>query len=195
MHLPSIDFRAYKIGDNLIQNMSTPENAPKAVQEFKWTFEVDGQLQEVVTNGSYPNIDGTYVGVETKIISEGYQPSILDFSIETDTEDFTQMFLAEYNLLMLVSYNLDTADAAGLKKLKALSDKAIYMGYTVIGLTASGAQTKKKIQSIYDFNFEFYLCDEKALKTVIRANPGVLQLSRGTVLQKVHWNDIEDLVL
>ena len=69
------------------------------------------------------------------------------------------------------------------------------MGYTVIGLTASGAQTKKKIQSIYDFNFEFYLCDEKALKTVIRSNPGVLQLSRGTVLQKVHWNDIENLAL
>ena len=49
--------------------------------------------------------------------------------------------------------------------------------------------------TIYDFNFEFYLCDEKALKTVIRSNPGVLQLSRGTVLQKVHWNDIENLAL
>ncbi|MAH20916.1 MAG: DoxX family protein, partial [Flavobacteriaceae bacterium] len=44
-------------------------------------------------------------------------------------------------------------------------------------------------------NFEFYLCDEKALKTVVRANPGVLQLNEGTVEQKVHWNDIEDLAL
>ena len=195
MHLPSIDFRAYKIGDNLVENMSTPENAPKAVQEFKWTFEVNGRVQEVVTNGSYPNIDGTYVGVETKIISEGYQPSILDFSIENDAEDLTQFFLAETRLLMIVAYNLDTAEVEGLKKLKAFSDAAIDKGYTVIGLSASGKEVKKRIQSDYDLNFEFYLCDEKALKTVVRANPGVLQLNEGTVEQKVHWNDIEDLAL
>ena len=195
MHLPSIDFRAYKIGDNLVENMSTPENAPKAVQEFKWTFEVNGRVQEVVTNGSYPNIDGTYVGVETKIISEGYQPSILDFSIENDAEDLTQFFLAETRLLMIVAYNLDTAEVEGLKKLKAFSDAALDKGYTVIGLSASGKEVKKRIQSDYDLNFEFYLCDEKALKTVVRANPGVLLLNKGTVEQKVHWNDIEDLVL
>ena len=43
MHLPSIDFRAYKIGDNLIKNMSTPEDAPKAIQEFTWVFNVNGE--------------------------------------------------------------------------------------------------------------------------------------------------------
>ena len=57
MHLPSIDFRAYKIGDNLLQNMSTPPDAPKAVQEFTWTFDVDGEQQTIVTDGSYPNIE------------------------------------------------------------------------------------------------------------------------------------------
>ena len=195
MHLPSIDFRAYKIGDNIIENMRIPEDAPKAIQEFKWTFEVNGKRQTIITDGAYPSVEGTYVDVETKIVKEGFQPAILDFSIETDSNDLTQKFLAEDNLLMLVSYNLDTAEVTGLEKLKTLSDKAIDMGYNVIGLSASGAQTKKKIQSIYGFNFEFYLCDEKALKTVIRSNPGVLQLSRGTVLQKVHWNDIEDLAL
>jgi len=30
---------------------------------------------------------------------------------------------------------------------------------------------------------------------VVRSNPGVLQLNRGTVQQKVHWNDIEKLDL
>ena len=121
--------------------------------------------------------------------------SILDFSIETDAEDLTKFFLAEPRLLMIVAYNLDTAEVAGLKKLKAFSDAALDKGYTVIGLSASGKEVKKRIQSDYDLNFEFYLCDEKALKTVVRANPGVLQLNEGTVEQKVHWNDIEDLAL
>ncbi|MGC6524911.1 MAG: BT_3928 family protein [Flavobacteriaceae bacterium] len=195
MHLPSIDFRAYKIGDNLLQNMSTPPDAPKAVQEFTWTFDVDGEQQTIVTDGSYPNIKGTYVGVETRIVKEGFQPSILDFSIESEDEDFTEYYLNAERLLMLVSYNLETAEKEGLLKLKAISDEALQKGYTVIGLSASGEDVKNRIKQEYDLKFEFFICDEKALKTVVRSNPGALQLEKGTVQQKVHWNDIEDLEL
>jgi len=195
MHLPSIDFRAYKIGDSLIENMSTPEDAPKAIQEFTWVFNVDGEEKTIVTDGSYPTIDGDYVSVETEVIDEGYQPSILDFSIESQDEDLTNAFLAEEKLIIIVSYNLDTAENEGLQKLKVLSEKAQAKGYTVIGLSASGETAIANINATYDLNFEFYLCDEKALKTVVRSNPGVLELNQGTVQQKVHWNDIDNLDL
>ena len=33
------------------------------------------------------------------------------------------------------------------------------------------------------------------VKTIVRANPGVLVLEKGTVVNKAHWNDIEDLEL
>ena len=195
MHLPSIDFRAYKIGDNLLENMSTPPDAPKAVQEFTWTFDVDGEQQTIVTDGSYPNVKGTYVGVETRIVEEGFQPSILDFSIESQDEDFTEYYLNAERLLMFVSYNLETAEKEGLLKLKAISDEALQKGYTVIGLSASGDDVKNRIKQEYDLRFEFFICDEKALKTVVRSNPGALQFEKGTVQQKVHWNDIENLEL
>lgn len=195
MHLPSIDFRAYKIGDNLIENMSTPPDAPKAIQEFTWTFDVNGTQKTIITDGSYPNVKGTYVGVETKIIDEGFQPSILDFSIESESEDLTNYFLEQDRLLMIVSYNLETAEKEGLFKLKSISDQALKEGYTVIGLSASGDEVKRRIKTKYDLNFEFFICDEKALKTVVRSNPGVLTLQKGTVQQKVHWNDIEELEL
>jgi len=195
MHLPSIDFRAYKIGDNLIENMSTPKDAPKAVQEFTWVFNVNGEEKIIVTDGSYPTIEGDYVSVETKVIDEGYQPSILDFSIESDEEDLTDVFLAQDKLIMIVCYNLDTAEKEGLQKLKALSKKAHSKGYTVIGISASGKDAISYVNETYGLDFEFYLCDEKALKTVVRSNPGVLELNRGTVQQKVHWKDIENLDL
>jgi uncharacterized membrane protein YphA (DoxX/SURF4 family) len=163
MHLPSIDFRAYKIGDNLIKNMSTPEDAPKAIQEFTWVFNVNGEEKTIITDGSYPTIEGDYVSVETEVIDE--------------------------------SYNLDTAEKEGLQKLKSLSQKAQSKGYTVIGLSASGKNAIANINKTYDLGFEFYLCDEKALKTVVRSNPGVLELNQGTVQQKVHWNDIDNLDL
>ena len=89
-HLPLIDFRAYKIGDNILTNMSIPQNAPKAVQEFKWKFRVNGSEEVFTTNGSYPEVNGDYIGVETRIIEEGYQPHILDFSIESANKNFTE---------------------------------------------------------------------------------------------------------
>ena len=195
MHLPLIDFRAYKVGNNILEEMSIPENAKKPVIEYTWVFNVNGEEKEYVTNGAYPEVDGKYVSVSTKVIEEGYEPKILDFSIESDDEDLTSHFLEEEHLIMIVSYNLLTAEKEGLGKLKAISDEALENGYTVIGLTASGDDDKQYIKDTYHLNFNFYLCDEKVLKTIVRSNPGVLKLEKGTVIQKVHWNDLDQLKL
>lgn len=156
---------------------------------------MNGEEKEFVTNGSYPEVDGEYVGVETKIIEEGYDPPVKDFSIETEDEDFTEYYLNEDHLIMIVMYNLDTAEKEGVVKLKAFSDEALKKGYTVIGMTASGEEAKQRMKDQYKLNFDFFLCDEKALKTVVRSSPGILKLQKGTVIQKVHWNDLEDINL
>ena len=195
MHLPTIDFRPYKVGNNILKEMEVSENAKKPVIEYTWTFKVNGEEKEFVTNGAYPEVDGNYVKVATKVIEEGYEPKILDFSIESPDEDLTTHFMEMDHLVMVVSYSLETAEKEGLSKLKAMSDQALKKGYTVIGITASGDEEKQYIKDTYHLNFNFYLCDEKVLKTIVRSNPGVLKLSKGTVIQKVHWNDIDDLEL
>jgi uncharacterized membrane protein YphA (DoxX/SURF4 family) len=195
MHLPAIDFRAYKIDDNIQENMTLPADAKKAVVEYTWVFKVNGENKEFVTNGSYPEVDGEYVSVDTKEISAGDEPKILDFSIESPEEDLTSYFLEKDKLLMIVTYNLASSEKDGLAKLKAISDEALKKGYTVIGMTASGDDLKQKIKSEYNLNFDFYLCDEKVLKTIVRANPGLVVLNKGTVTQKVHWNDVDYLKL
>ena len=195
MHLPSIDFRAYKIGANFQEGMATPENAAKAVTEYTWTFNVNGEEDEFVTNGSYPKVDGEYVGVETKMIDEGYVPPIQDFSIESEDEDLTEFFLEKEKLIIIAMYNIATGEAEGIAKLKAFTDQATKKGYTVIGLTSSGNQLKANLKADYKLNFDFYLCDEKVIKTIVRASPGIVVLNKGTVVNKAHWNDIEDIEL
>ncbi len=194
-HLPTKDFRAYKIGDNLIENMSVPEDAPKPVVDYFWTFNVNGEEQVFKTNGSYPTVEGDYVGVETKLIEEGYEPPILDFSIESSEDDLTEQFLNEDHLIMIVAYNLESAKEEGALALKEFSENAIRKGYKVIGITSSGDDAKQLFNDTYHLNFDWYLCDEKALKTVVRSNPGVLELQNGTVMQKEHWRDLDDLQL
>ncbi|MEC3907493.1 BT_3928 family protein [Tamlana sp. 2201CG12-4] len=194
-HLPVIDFRAYKIGANITEGMSVPEDAPKPVQEYTWTFNVNGEEKVIKTNGSYPSVEGDFIGVDTKVIQEGYQPPIYDFSIESTDEDLTESFLNEARLIVVISYSLEKIEKNGALKLRSLQDLAMKKGYKIIGLTASGEDAKQRIKDTYNLDFDFYLCDEKALKTVVRSNPGVLELNKGTIKQKVHWNDIELLEL
>lgn len=195
MHLPVFDFRAYKIGDNLKENMQLPPDAQKAITDYKWTYKLNGEEKTVTTRGSAPEAYDEIIGVETEEIRAADVPEIQDFSIETEDEDLTDQFLEEEKLLMIVSYALEKAEVEGLEKLKALSERARKNGYTVIGLTTSNAAKKQEVKKDFKLDFDFYLCDEKVLKTIVRSNPGVLILNKGTVMQKEHWNDIDDLEL
>jgi len=195
MHLPTWDFRAYKKGANIQEGMIIPEDAPKAVLDYYWKFNVNGEEKILTTQGSYPDVDGEFIGVETKEIQEGYTPPIQDFSIESEDEDLTQYFLEQENLLVIVSYNLRSANAEGFEKVKEITDYAAKNGYQVIGLTSSDADAKAATKSAYGLDFDFYLCDEKVLKTIVRSNPGIALLNKGTVMQKVHFNDVDDLEL
>ncbi|WP_299099368.1 BT_3928 family protein [uncultured Winogradskyella sp.] len=195
MHLPSIDFRAYAIGKNIQEQIITPEDAPKPVSEYTWTFNVNGENQEFITNGSYPKVDGEYVSVETKVIDEGYIPPIQDFTIEVDGENQLDYFLGIDKLLIITIYAKEKTEAQGVAEIKALTDRAIAKGYTVIGISASSSDDMAQLAKENDLKFNFYATDEKVVKTIVRSNPGVIILNKGTVVNKAHWNDFEDVEL
>lgn len=195
MHLPAIDFRAYKEGVNIQENMTIPEGAPEAIYDYSWIFEVDGERKTVTTNGSYPKVDGEFIEVNTELVSEGFIPPIHDFSLEQGEEDYTDEILSEPKVLMVVAYNLSKSEAQGMRAITESIKNAKAKGYRVIGLSASGDADVNALKDTYGFDFEFYFCDETAIKTIIRSNPGLVTLKNGTILQKLHWNDAEDLKL
>lgn len=193
MHLPWLDFRAYKEGANIEEGMRVPEDAPKAVYDYNWRFMVDGEEKVVTTAGEYPAVEGEFLGVETELLQEGYTPPIHDFTIEKNGENILPQVMQEDRLLMVVAYSLRRSEAPGLAKLSAVIQKARENGYKVIGLSASGEELKSEINEKYKLDLDWYFSDETALKTIIRSNPGLVRLQRGTIQQKVHWNDAEEL--
>lgn len=195
MHLPVFDFRAYKVGTNIEENMNVPEGAPEAVYDYHWRFLVNGVEEIVTTRGSYPQVEGEFMDVETVLIQKGYEAPIHDFSMERDGEDFTSELLQEEKLLMIITYSLRRSEVDGLLKMGEVAEKAKAEGYKVIGLSASGEDLKAEVKEKYGLDFDFYFSDETALKTIIRSNPGLVRLENGTIVQKLHWNDAEKLEL
>lgn len=194
-HLPIIDFRPYKIGANIKDGMTVPEGAPGPIYEYQWTFNINGEEKTIVTNGEYPQVDGELVNTETKMIQEGYVPPIHDFTMERNGEDFTDQFLNEENLIVIVAYSLTNTEKDGYISVKEITDRAIKNGYNVIGLSASSQEMTESLTDTYKLNFKFYFCDETTLKTIVRSNPGILELDKGTIKQKLHWNDAHKLAL
>ncbi|MEO4004683.1 MULTISPECIES: BT_3928 family protein [unclassified Flavobacterium] len=195
-HLPLKDFRAYKVGTNIQKGMEIPDGAPRSVYEMNFVYKVNGQEQNFNEKQLMNLPEGAeFVRRDDKLISKGYEPPIHDFSIEKDGESYTEAMLNEPKLIILVSYDLNKANTKGLQKAEEFYKKATAKGYKVIGMTASNEEVIQKVKADNKLTFDYYFCDGTTLKTIERANPSIVVLEKGTIVQKAHWNDIDDVVL
>ncbi|MCF6297422.1 MAG: DoxX family protein [Flavobacteriaceae bacterium] len=195
-HLPLIDFRAYAVGKNIPEGMLIPENAPKAVFEDTWTYHVNGEDKIFTTEEKPWNIEGaTFVDRKTKILDEGYVPPIHDFTMEREGDDITDLLMQKEKLMLIVAYNLNKSTKKGLTKIKEISDKALQNGYTVYCFSASTEEDYLQLKKEYGFDFDLIFCDETTLKTIIRSNPGIVTISKGTIIGKWSWVDADEVEL
>jgi len=194
-HLPLLDFRPYKIGNNIIENMITPEDSKKAIFRYDWLFNVEGEKKIISTSGSFPSVEGDFISVDTELLEEGYEPPIHDFSMELDDIDYTDDLMQEEKLLIFVFYNISKMESEAMDDLKESLSIAMDNNYKIIGLTASGNEDVNNFKSKFLVDLDFYFCDETALKTIVRSNPAALKLHKGTIIEKAHWNDFQSLDL
>ncbi len=193
-HLPLIDFRPYAVGKNILEGMTYPEGAVKAVFEDTWVYNVNGKDQVFTTEEKPWNIDGaTFVDRKTKMIEKGYELPIHDFTMEMDGEDMTDILMKKEKLMLIVSYNLQRSNEKGWLHIKDVTDKAMQNGYTVYCFTASTNEEYLKVKDKYDLDFDLLFCDETTLKTIIRSNPGIVTLNKGTISGKWNWIDADDI--
>ena len=137
-----------------------------------------------------------------KNITEGMQfpedgsvPPVHDFMLEDTQNDLAPEILKMDKVLLVIVYNASKSDDKGFIEIKNIADKAISEGYNVYGVSASFEDDLILIQNNYDLPFDFLFCDETTLKTMLRANPGLITLNKGTVTGKWNWKDIADIKL
>ncbi len=194
-HLPVVDFRPYKTGANIPENMTIPEGALTDVYETTLMYEKDGEQKEF-TLENYPSDDTTWTFIDskTRLVKKGYKPPIHDFSLVTpEGQDLTDIILAEqeFSFLML-SIEFSEADKALIEKGIESGLECREEGISFYILTASAPA----LIDHYEQDLSIFYVDETTMKTIIRANPGFMALREGTITEKWAGRDLpskEDL--
>ena len=183
-HLPPLDFRPYKVGNNIPELMEVPEDAEPDVYETTLIYEKDGVQQEF-TLENYPKGDPewTFVDQKSVLVKKGFEPPIHDFEIMTmEFEDITYDILeSEDPVTLITMYDLEKADLKQIDKVKEMVEER-QLCYI---LTGSGEAEIEEFCMDHQIDMNvFCSIDPVTLKTIVRANPGMFVVQNGTIIEK-----------
>ncbi len=199
-HLPMMDFRPYKVGNNIVELMEVPEGAEPDQYETTFVYERDGVEQEF-TLENYPKGDSTWHFVDQKsvLVKKGYEPKIHDFELITlNYDDITYDVLeSEEPATLVVLYDLTKTDRKQLGKVTALYHQCLSQNRPFYILTGASedaieafcdeVEQGNESNELTPFNHPdevFCMCDGVTLKTIVRANPGVVVVQNGVITDK-----------
>lgn len=196
-YLPVIDFRAYKIGNNLREQMTLAPGAKrdsmvlKLVYKDKTTNEEKGYLMnELPYTDSVWMANHEFVKQDKQIIVEGDKPKITDFKVwSEESPDITAEILDDPTYhLWIVSYDLTKADKGAFDKIVKLANDCDAHGVKTIALTSTDYEFTDPFRHEVNAAFPFYYCDGTVLKTMIRSNPGIMLMKGSTVRGMWHYH-------
>lgn len=188
--IPPFDFRPYHVGANIQKGMEIPKGAKQPQYETTFILKKNGVEKEFTLN-NYPDSTWTFVDSKTVLTDAGYVPPIHDFSIMDGENDITSKVLnAPGYTFLLISPDLTRADDSHFGDIDRIYEYATEHGYHFYGLTASTNDAVERWRALTGAEYPFYAMDMTTLQTIIRSNPGLLLLKRGTIIGKWSHNNL-----
>ena len=188
--IPPFDFRPYHVGANIQKGMEIPKGAKQPQYETTFILKKNGVEKEFTLN-NYPDSTWTFVDSKTVLTDAGYVPPIHDFSIMDGDNDITSKVLnAPGYTFLLISPDLTRADDSHFGDVDRIYEYATEHGYHFYGLTASTNDAVERWRALTGAEYPFYTMDMTTLQTIIRSNPGLLLLKRGTIIGKWSHNNL-----
>jgi uncharacterized membrane protein YphA (DoxX/SURF4 family) len=180
-HLPYIDFRPYKIGNSIPQNMIAEEDPM-----LEYVFVKDG---ERVTSEKWLTTEQGYEYDTSYILNEkASTPKITDYQVvDQEGNDFTENTF-QGKKLFYIFYDVNKAATDSMEEMRTLVEEL--EDVEVMALTASSPAAFEAFRHEHQLPIPFYFVDGTVLKAMIRANPGIMLLENGVVLGKWHNNDV-----
>ncbi len=188
-HLPFIDFRPYKVGSHIPDQMKLPPDAKPDSVVMTFIYRKDGRQVELTLN-ELSRVDSTYQFVDRidKVVRVGDRPKITDFSVtDISGNDVTSQTFEGAKLLIIIHY-VHEASVANVGRIRRLI-KEVEGKADVMMLTASPEAEFEAFRHAHQLAAPYYFTDATVLKTMIRSNPGITLWVNGTVKGMWHHND------
>tara|TARA_B100000902_G_C27242101_1_gene880568 strand:+ start:111 stop:1322 length:1212 start_codon:yes stop_codon:yes gene_type:complete len=200
-HLPIIDFRAYKINADLIEGRKSCDQIGKpCLQEEIWYKVVDKQTGDTLNMLSkewaskWKEFDKVPGYEDRVILDKGYSPPIKDFDIINPLildQNMTDSILKMNKVILVISHDIEKTN---IRAHNLVADFATDIvednNVSIYGLSSSSTEDIMSKLAISKLPFPYFLVDQTTLKTIIRANPGIILLEKGVVTNKWHWRDL-----
>jgi len=199
--LPIVDFLPYKVGVHIPSQMIIPPG------EMPDEYEIMYHLVNKKTKAEKDMSDKVYLKTEIwkdnnweivgepiqRLVKKGYEPKIKDLKItDASGTDYTKELIENpYYNLVFVAYDLKNTNQAAIGKLNALAINATQQfNIRTVLLTANSAQDAEAFIKKNNLFSEVFYADAVPLKSMVRANPGVLLLKNGVVVNKWHHHNV-----
>lgn len=186
-HLPILDFRPYKIGSDIRLGMQIPPDADRPIYTTELLFERDG-VRKTFTLDNYPDSTWQYISSEVRLIKQGYVPPIHDFVIisASSREDLTDHILSLDHVYLVFSQDVNKAVTSCASPINSLYEQCQRDHIPFYFITASTEAAFSAWQFATQAIYPYCQMDATTIKTIIRANPGIVELRKGIVTNK--WN-------
>lgn len=199
----TIDFRPFYAGVDIRAAQETCRQNP-TVKDIKYVYknEQTGEEKllsmEDMTKPDYAYLyqaPWKYLDRRDLVVKEGCTSKIMEFGMDGDSS-VTQLKLSEIKnaptaRLVVMAGDLEYSDKGALKAINDLAAAAEKESIPTDAFYyhAPGAGIEE-FRHEHQLAFPFYTADDKLIKTVIRANPGLLLVKNGKIVAKWHHKHI-----
>lgn len=199
-HLPPIDFLPYKIGVDLRTERLNPDQE-SLIEEREQSKTIlvyrnlkSGKLREFSLTDTEWQDESQWEWVETRtdFDTPPIRASIAEFALRDHTGDITEEVLqTEGRLYMLCVNNFERLRDGCAHRMSNLIERADREGATVICLTPDALTEEAEWRFQHSRPIRCCNIDVHTIRTLLRANNGVVILEDGVIREKRNCRDIE----
>lgn len=195
---PCIDFRAWKVGNQMMDMDESLEVKSYVTYRNTQTGETDEFLsEELVSKMADPEWEKTWEW-ESSRVEDPHEIKADGFSmLDMDLNDHAcELIGSSEPLLIATVHHLEKVDERGIRALRYMLEQAEENGVQMVLLTS--ALPEKAQTFLYENKIdgmEFYFADMTAIETMARSNPGFLLVKEGKVLGKWHHRHVVEVDL
>lgn len=195
---PCIDFRAWKVGNQMMDMDESLEVKSYVTYRNTQTGETDEFLsEELVSKMADPEWEKTWEW-ESSRVEDPHEIKADGFSmLDMDLNDHAcELIGSSEPLLIATVHHLEKVDERGIRALRYMLEQAEENGVQMVLLTS--ALPEKAQTFLYENKIdgmEFYFADMTAIETMARSNPGFLLVKEGKVLGKWHHRHVAEVDL